>query len=167
MAKKSLLFVTEFNSGTLQIKRYLQEDGIDVDIHCAVTAGEAIDFLEKNRPDMMILEGEITYGTARETLEAITDPDVWESGMRLLAWLRKYETDRQIPHFPVLFMTTQPQTKLEIERKCLLFAYDELVMLPFDSLWVSSFVIKALNFSLPALYTDLGLDGTSETKPEA
>lgn len=93
-AKKKVALI-EDNSGNRRAIKRIFESYSEIELVEAVDAGEAMKILfpnlPENRPDAVILDLIMLYGTASEQLNAKSDPDCVETGVKLLRFLRESE----------------------------------------------------------------------------
>ena len=97
-AKKKVVLAEDDPDIRSQLRQSLGAYGQDMEILEATDAGEAMDLLfpdvDDERLDAVILDLMMPYGKAAEKLEADSDVDQVETGVRLLRLLRKSEKAR-------------------------------------------------------------------------
>jgi CheY-like chemotaxis protein len=114
----------------------------------AEDAGSALRLLRApsglHLPDALILDFMMKYGDARTELEESPDPDEWNTGLRLLAWLRKSEqTHGTIPIW-VAIVTARSALVVDAPAKKLLGGSGKIYYKPFNDLQLEYDLIHAL-----------------------
>lgn len=98
--KKVALIEDEFKN--IQVIKQIFESYSEIELVEAVNAGEAMKILfpdlPENRPDAVILDLKMFYGTAAKQLNAKSDPDCIETGVKLLRFLRESEKSADNRH---------------------------------------------------------------------
>ena len=93
-AKKKVALI-EDDPGNRRAIKQIFESYSEIELVEAVDAGEAMKILfpdlPENRPDAVILDLIMSYGTVAEQLNAENDPNCIETGVKLLRFLRESE----------------------------------------------------------------------------
>ncbi|MEA1900673.1 MAG: hypothetical protein U9N47_07900 [Thermodesulfobacteriota bacterium] len=141
-AKKKVVLVEDDPEAKKIIRETLLPYSQDIDLLEATNAGAAMNLVfpdpPGNRPDALILDLMIPYGEAAQKLDAESDPDWIETGVRLLDYLRKREktelgTDIAFPLWvAVITARSNPLLIQSIEK--LLAGSGRIYLKPFNDL---------------------------------
>ena len=100
-AKKKVALI-EDDLGSRRASKQIFESYSEIELVEAVDAGKAMKILfpdlPENRPDAVILDLIMPYGTAAKQLNAKSDPDCIEAGVKLLRFLRESEKNADNRH---------------------------------------------------------------------
>jgi len=139
-AKKKVALIEDDHGNRRAIKQIF-ESYSEIELVEAVDAGEAMKILfpdlPENRPDAVILDLIMPYGTAAKQLKAQNDPDCIKTGVNLLHLLRKSEKSADNRHssyllwVAVITSRSNPQLIQELEK--LLEKRGCIYLKPFDT----------------------------------
>ena len=139
-AKKKVALI-EDDTGNRRAIKQIFESYSEIELVEAVDAGKAMKILfpnlPENRPDAVILDLIIPYGSAAEQLNAKSDPDCVKTGVKLLRSLRESEKSADNRHSSDLLwvaVTTErsnPQVIRELVQ--LLEKRGSIYLKPFDT----------------------------------
>jgi len=121
--KKSILVIDDSKLILYALERLLENADKDYDIHEADSGKKALDFLEKNKPDIILL-------------------DLMMPGMSGVEFFKKIKNDEKTKDIPVLILTADTDAlRWENELK----ACDKFMIKPFDNDELVGEVKKLLN----------------------
>ena len=140
--KRKILLVEDDIAVREIVKEILEPYTSDVEILEAGDAGKAMDLLfsdfPRNRIEAIILDIMMTYGTATEVLDAASDPDLVDTGVRFLRFLRQKEEEIMAPsgHTPiwVSVITARSGIKVILTIQNLLGGRGRIYLKPFDDM---------------------------------
>jgi len=130
---KRVLIVEDDPMVVKNIKERLERYASDITILEAIDGGSALRLLLENRDFthcVLVLDLMMPYGHALEELEGRNDPECWETGIRVLEWLRNHEDPGKRLWVAVTTARNEPDALHRIRE--LLGKHGRLFLKPFD-----------------------------------
>jgi CheY-like chemotaxis protein len=136
LTKKKVALI-EDDPGNRRAIKQIFESYSEIELVEAVDAGEAMKILfpalPENRPDAVILDLIMLYGTAAEQLNAKSDPNCVETGVKLLRFLRESEKRCSFDLLWIAVTTERSNPQLIRELEQLLEKRGCIYTKPFDT----------------------------------
>lgn len=147
--RKPKLLIVEDDPGLLRdYQSIFSEYGNLLEIVTAKDAFETLEVLKETetRPQAMVLDLMLAYGNeeARNLLEADSDPNEIDTGVRILEYLRKLEERNGEKRIWVAVVTARSAWAVAERVDKLLEASGKIFLKPFDTLWLEEVVINAM-----------------------
>lgn len=138
-----MLIVEDDGSVAERLKEQFSEYSNDLSVSIAHDAGEALEHIRNQIPNVLLLDLMMPYGTAESVLGKQSDPDWIYTGLRLLEHIRNEEQDGVKPVWvAVITARSSPGTIDQLRR--LLGANGKVYFKPFDTLQLEHDVVTAL-----------------------
>lgn len=114
-------------------------------VDTATSAGDALEIIQKRRPDALIVECWIRYGTADELLDAaVSDPMEHHTGLRLAWHVESSIREKGTSPIHLFLMTSQGDYRDLPTMTTLLAVGAKLYLKPFDTIVLEQDVCAAL-----------------------
>jgi len=105
--KKKVLIVDDLMQAEMLREILLGNYPNEMEVAIFSNAGDAVEWLETNWPDVVVVELFLLYGNAAELLGKITDPGLQETGLRLIQFIHKTTEIKNKSPVPTFLVTTQ------------------------------------------------------------
>lgn len=158
--EKKVLLVEDDLGVAEMIRNYLEEYADKIELQVVSDAGKALENMlpiDKNKPDALILDIMMPYGSALNQLKGETDPDEIESGLRLLTFIREEERGKHSQQLWVAVITARSPVAIEARVKEL---GAKLYCKPFNTLQLEDDLVRALGIESKVPPILLGMENT-------